>query len=288
MTSYYRRPPIDCCSASQTAKAKGQTLIMSRQRAPFLIRHECKNLNGKLGGVRKREIRHIHPVLWSGCPQYSLGSLFCLSTGALQCGRGHRSACLCGSTNHGVHLFDLPARADGCIFPYVWEWRWCEAGTVISRRNREAGVTNILAEHYQQQHKHGLAETQLLIGIFVCVCVCVRVTLWVWVKERKGIVKEEGSAFGDEGNYTRARGRKKILTVLLVSGVLSLGCMADTYQACSCNIRLIWIYCATNMVITNLFLSFCIVEWKRQCKASKVSIFQPEGWVSSPLVEHWQ
>lgn len=43
------------------------------------------------------------------------------------------------------------------------------------------GVTNILAEHYQQQHKHGLAETQLLIGIFVCVCVyvCVPVTLWV-------------------------------------------------------------------------------------------------------------
>lgn len=35
-------------------------------------------------------------------------------------------------------------------------------------------MTNILVEHYQQQHKHRLAETQLLIGIFVCVCVCVR------------------------------------------------------------------------------------------------------------------
>lgn len=143
MTSYYHRPTIDCCSASQTGKAKGQTLIMSRQKAPFLIRHECKNLNGKLGGERKREIRHIHPVRWSGCAQYSLRSLFCLSTGALQCGTGHRSACLCGSSIHEVHLFDLPAHAEGWIFPYVWEWRWCEAGTVISPRNREAGAAAV-------------------------------------------------------------------------------------------------------------------------------------------------
>lgn len=34
-----------------------------------------------------------------------------------------------------------------------------------------SSVTNILAQHYQQQHKHRLATAQLLIGIFVCLCV---------------------------------------------------------------------------------------------------------------------
>lgn len=32
-------------------------------------------------------------------------------------------------------------------------------------------MTNILAAHYQQQHKHRLAESQLLKGVSVCVCV---------------------------------------------------------------------------------------------------------------------
>lgn len=44
----------------------------------------------------------------------------------------------------------------------------------------------------------------------LCLCTCVRARAWLCgfdSRKRKGIVKEEGSAFGDKGNYTRARGR---------------------------------------------------------------------------------
>lgn len=33
------------------------------------------------------------------------------------------------------------------------------------------GATNKLVAHYQQQHKHRLAGSQLLKGVFICVCV---------------------------------------------------------------------------------------------------------------------
>lgn len=87
------------------------------------------------------------------------------------------------------------------------------------------GVTNILVAHYQQQHKHRLAVSQLLKRLFICVCV---VTLCVWIKGREAsedIAKEGGFAFGEKGNYMT----QKIKNINGITGQRG----SVTYQTCS-------------------------------------------------------
>lgn len=81
-----------------------------------------------------------------------------------------------------------------------------------------SGVTHILAQHYQQQHKHTLATAQLLIGIFVCLrvrfvcaCVCanVCVTLWIWILDNGRVLSRRKVSPSGSRVITREHRRDK-------------------------------------------------------------------------------
>lgn len=188
MTSYYHRPPIDCCSAPQTAKAKGQTLIMSRQKEPFLIRHECKIWTGNYGW--HAQVRDTaHP---SGNPLqlYSIFTLvfvFCVSTGALEC--------VCVSCKRA------------CVYVYIHIWAstrctcWCKVPLAcdVPHVCTRSSCVHMLAQLFPLRVRKEVvfggdkytgctlsAATQTQAGcmpavkrgLYLCMCV----TLCVWIK----------------------------------------------------------------------------------------------------------
>lgn len=202
MTSYYHRPPADCSRASQTAKAKGQTLIMSRQKELFLIRHECKIWMRNEAVAHRQQLQLCLAGNW-----FQLETIFTLIYWVrLSTGAGER---VCASYEASSRLIFLTwIKLPLCAIAHVLAQCWrVDAGTAISPRSREAsgavrvwgGLTNILVAHYQQQHKHRLAVYQLLKGGFICMCVQLHASGW-----------SEGAASDCQGGRFLPSGRRVI------------------------------------------------------------------------------
>lgn len=126
--------------------------------------------------MHKQEIRRIRRALVHNTLYSSLGFLFLNRCLRSVCASQHLSV---RSVHSQIYLHVCKV-TNPCNIPHVHVLNWCprvagvHAGTAISPRSGEEGwcrgVTNILAAHYQRQHKHRLAASQLLKGVFICVC----------------------------------------------------------------------------------------------------------------------